>query len=181
MLAGDPPIDWGKVERVEDWVAFGKRDTHTVSVIENEVLGRGRRALLLIGGMHLLRTDPSSIGGRFREMPTIMPHSGYGTLNEEVEKVVQGWPIPSISAVAGTPLAGFTMAHFISQMFDGEGNRKQFPPWRWDELFDHYLYLGPAASLRWSAEPSSFEHEFQVELQRRRKIVHSPGGIPIIR
>jgi len=132
--------------------------------------------------MHLLRTEPGGIGGRFRDMPIIMAHGGGGALNAEVEKVVRDWPIPSISPVTGTPLAGFTMDHFNSQTVRiVEGKPTQFPAWRWDELFDYYLYLGLAESLRWSAPPSSLEPEFQVELQRRRKIVHSPGGIPIIR
>jgi hypothetical protein len=104
-------------------------------------------------------------------MPVIMPHSGYGALNEEVERVVRDWPVRSISPVAGTRLAGFTMAHFNSKSFDSDGKPKQFPPWRWEELFDHYLYLGPAAGLRWSAPVSSIEPEFQAELQRRKEIV----------
>jgi hypothetical protein len=130
VLAGDPPIDWTQIETVEEWRAFvSDRDRHYASIVENEVLGRGRRALLLIGGMHLLRTSP--IGGRFRSMPTIMPHTGDGALNEEVEAVTRDWPVPSVS-------------------------------------------------LRQSAPASSFEPKFKAELQRRRKIVHSPGGSPTI-
>lgn len=171
VLAGDPPVDWGKVEKVEDWFAFlTNRDSHYVSVVEREVLGHGRRALLLIGGMHLLRTEPLGVGARFPHMPIIMPHGGYGALNEEVETVMRDWPVPSISPVAGTPLARFTMAHLNSQVFDHEGKPARFPPWRWEQLFDYYLYLGPRATLRRSALATSYEPEFQAELQRRRKI-----------
>src|SRR5206468_3377070 len=127
---------------------FGsKRDSHYISVVENEVLGRGRRALLLIGGMHLLRPVRAGVGAPFPKMPIVMPHSGYGALNDEVEGVVRDWPVPSISPVAGTPLADFTMGHLNSHVFDLEGKPKPFPPWRWNELFDWYLYLGPAAAL----------------------------------
>jgi hypothetical protein len=111
-------------------------------------------------------------------MPIIMPHSGHGALNDEVERVMRDWPVPSISRVEGTRLGGFTMAHYNSYVFDGEGKPKQFPPWQWEELFDHYLYLGPAASLRWSTRVLPIEPEFHGELQRRKDIVHSPGGIP---
>jgi hypothetical protein len=181
VLAGDPPIDWGEVEKVDDWLAFtNRRDSHYISVVENGVVGGGRAALLLIGGMHLLRTAPHSVGAHFRSMPIIMPHGGYGGLNEEVESVTKDWPVPSISTVAGTPLAGFTMAHFSAQTLDGKGKPKQFLPWRWDELFDYYLYLGPAANLRTSAASSPSDPDFHAELERRRKIVHSPGGIPRI-
>jgi hypothetical protein len=71
--AGDPPIDWAKVETAEEWWAFMKnRDEHYASVAENAVLGRGRRCLLLIGGMHLIRTPRSLLGARFRSMRVII-------------------------------------------------------------------------------------------------------------
>jgi hypothetical protein len=172
VLAGDPPIDWGKLDKAEDWRDFGsKRDSHYISVVENEVLGRGRRALLLIGGMHLLRTARSGVGARFVDMPVIMPHGGFGALNHEVENIVSDWPVPSIAPVAGTPLGGLTMAHLNSHVFDGQGKPKEFPPWRWSELFDWYLYLGPAATLRWSTPGEAFDADFEAELQRRRNLV----------
>lgn len=172
VLAGDPPVEWGKVDKVDDWLVFlTNRDSHYASVVDREVLGHGRCALLLIGGMHLLRTESLGVGARFLDMPIIMPHGGYGALNEEVETVMRDWPVPSISPVTGTPLAGFTMAHLNSQVFDQEGKPALFPPWRWEQLFDYYLYLGPRATLRRSTLAPSYEPEFQAELQRRRKIM----------
>jgi hypothetical protein len=74
VLAGDPPINWEEVETVEDWLAFSmNRDGHYASIVEKEVLGRGRRALLLIGGMHLLRTDTRGIGARCRAPVILTP------------------------------------------------------------------------------------------------------------
>jgi len=170
VLAGDPPIDWRKVQKVEDWLSFlTDRDSHYASVVETEVLGRGRRGLLLIGGMHLLRKELIGVGARFPDMPIVMPHGGYGALNDDVEAVMTEWPVPSISPVARTPLAGFTMAHLNSQIFSHEGKPAQFPPWRWDQLFDYYLYLGPRATLRRSAPAASYEPEFLAELKRRRE------------
>lgn len=104
------------------------------------------------------------------EGPASAPHGGYGALSEEVETVMRDWPVPSISPVAGTPLAGFTMAHLNSQVFDHVGKPARFPPWRWEQLFNYYLYLGPRATLRRSSLASSYEPEFQAELQRRREI-----------
>jgi hypothetical protein len=48
------------------------------------------------------------------------------------------------------------MAHLINFqstiIIVGEGRPNQFPPWRWEELFDYYLYLGcqrqPCKNLR---------------------------------
>jgi outer membrane protein OmpA-like peptidoglycan-associated protein len=55
VLLGDPPIDWATVrgpadEDMNDW-----RDAHFAWVVEEQVLKKGRRALLWIGGAHISR------------------------------------------------------------------------------------------------------------------------------
>src|SRR5688572_21895070 len=55
VMLGDPPIDWSVVrgpadEDMNDW-----RDAHFAWVVEEQVMKRGRRALLWIGGAHLSR------------------------------------------------------------------------------------------------------------------------------
>jgi hypothetical protein len=61
VLAGDPPIDWDSVRTMQDFPhSYGYRDPDTFAILEREVLGRGRKALVIIGDVHLLRRDPSS-------------------------------------------------------------------------------------------------------------------------
>ncbi|CAG9205074.1 hypothetical protein BCAR13_1560006 [Paraburkholderia caribensis] len=59
ILLGDPPIDWSKIssaeELVEAWNAVGDRNSCPVRIIQREVLAKQRRALVIYGGMHLLR------------------------------------------------------------------------------------------------------------------------------
>jgi outer membrane protein OmpA-like peptidoglycan-associated protein len=55
VLLGDPPIDWTAVrgpadEDMNDW-----RDAHYAWVVEQQVMNKGRRALLWIGGAHISR------------------------------------------------------------------------------------------------------------------------------
>ena len=55
VILGDPPVDWSEVtspadEDMNDW-----RDAHFAHVIEREVMRRGERALILIGGAHISR------------------------------------------------------------------------------------------------------------------------------
>jgi outer membrane protein OmpA-like peptidoglycan-associated protein len=55
VLLGDPPIDWRIVrgpadEDMNDW-----RDAHFAWVVEEQVIKKGRRALLWIGGAHISR------------------------------------------------------------------------------------------------------------------------------
>jgi hypothetical protein len=56
VLLGEPPIDWGKITRVEEyWRWLSKRDAHAAEIVEREVYAKGKRALLIYGGAHLDR------------------------------------------------------------------------------------------------------------------------------
>jgi hypothetical protein len=186
VLAGDPPVDWSKVETSDDLWRLD-RDEHYVSVVEREVVSPGRRGLLLWGALHLLRRDPvrwpdqrmrESFGDRFPDMPVIVPHVGHGALNDEVEAVLRDWPIPSLAPVAGTALAEFSLDHLTSPPIVKKTGKPAAPfqPWRWDELFDYYLYLGPASTMQYSTTASSIDAgpEFHAELHRRRTLDRSP-------
>ena len=62
VLAGDPPLDWSKVTSSEQILALAtQRNAHPASLVEQQVLAKGRRALLIYGGGHLFHTDTSSI------------------------------------------------------------------------------------------------------------------------
>src|SRR5262245_51978996 len=57
VLAADPPIDWDRIQTAEDLrqaVRSLRRDTSIASVIEKEVLAKHRKALMLMGTLHLL-------------------------------------------------------------------------------------------------------------------------------
>jgi hypothetical protein len=184
VLAGDPPVDWSKVQNSDDLWRLD-RDEHYASVVESEVVSPGRRGLLLWGALHLLRRDPirspddmrMSFGERFPDTPIIVPHVGHGPLNDEVEAVLREWPIPSLAPVAGTALAEFSLDHLTPRaIMIKTGKRLPFQPWRWDELFDYYLYLGPASTMQYSTTASSIDAgpEFHAELHRRRTVTASP-------
>ena len=56
VLVGDPPIDWSATNAATDIPrSYGYRDWQGLAVLEQEVLARGRRALVIIGGTHLYR------------------------------------------------------------------------------------------------------------------------------
>jgi hypothetical protein len=186
VLAGDPPIAWSKVENSDDLWRIDRHE-HYESVVEREVVSPGKRGLLLWGAVHLLRRDPirspdqhmrQSVGDRFPDMPIIVPHAGYGALNDEVEAVLRDWPIPSVAPVAGTALAEFSLDHLTTPPVAIATGKPAAPfqPWRWAELFDYYLYLGPASTMQYSTTASSIDAgpEFHAELHRRRTVTRSP-------
>jgi hypothetical protein len=59
VLAGDPPPDGQSLWRLED-----PRDSFAATVIENEVLRRGRKALVVFGALHLYRSLAGTIVDR---------------------------------------------------------------------------------------------------------------------
>jgi hypothetical protein len=52
VLLGDPPIDW---QNPESRSSTRRTDDFPVSVIQREVIAKKRRALVIYGGMHLIR------------------------------------------------------------------------------------------------------------------------------
>ena len=55
VLLGDPPIDWNLVQGPADEDMNDWRDAHFAWVTEREVIKKGRKALLWIGGAHIAR------------------------------------------------------------------------------------------------------------------------------
>jgi hypothetical protein len=54
VLLGDPPIDWSTVTTQQQLAPFGaERDSYPASLVEQEVLAKGRRALICYGGVHV--------------------------------------------------------------------------------------------------------------------------------
>jgi hypothetical protein len=108
VLAGDPPIDWSRVQTREElsrWLAM--RDRHYAGIVEREVLNRGQKALLIIGGAHLSREplpgDDPAAGVMLQILERKHPgktfvvalHEGLGTQGA-AESQMASWPKPSL-------------------------------------------------------------------------------------
>jgi hypothetical protein len=61
---GEPPIDWSTIRTRDDLTPYQlQRDTHPSSIIRREILARGRKALVIYGGAHLVREQSTYIPG----------------------------------------------------------------------------------------------------------------------
>lgn len=117
VLLGDPPIDWDRVHTLEDlhkWM--GDRDGYAVDVLRREVLAKGRRALVIYGGEHLIRknTVPGAADewargivarlekDKITSIFTILPETRRDLKALEVNVV--SWPTPSLATLRGTTL-----------------------------------------------------------------------------
>ena len=121
VLLGDPPIDWSKIRtnvQYERWIA--RRNTHYASVVERLVLARGRRALLIAGSSHLLRSpvhernetgllEVRHAGSVF----VVLPETAVLPGHRDVEQQLRSLPAPSLAPLAGTPFGAAPAAAFL--------------------------------------------------------------------
>ena len=189
---GDPPVDWQAVTSRADLEPFLlNRGAHFSSVVEREVLAKGRRALLLAGTFHLFKSRPGEHGGGVtgpieRRHPgstlVVAPHTGFRERTCELEERFATWPTPSIALTRGTWLGELP----ATLLFGGQGSfiardGRAVDPFEGvlvQELVDAYLYLGREESLTIAVPPIAIyrdERYFQ-ELNRRHQLLF---GAPI--
>jgi hypothetical protein len=111
VLLGDPPIDWATITTEDDREPFfAQRDSFPAKLIEDEVIARGRRALVIYGGLHLIgRPLPRlSDGIVIRLRAAGVKVFNIASFTRDVAAAAQAdvasWDTPQLALVAGTPL-----------------------------------------------------------------------------
>jgi hypothetical protein len=169
VLAGDPPIDWSKVKNNFDVML--DRDASIASVMEQKVLSKHRKALMLFGDFHLFHSNNTAPAGlesavqRYEMnypavtmvIGTVMvfDNSAAPPANDELEARTASWLIPSlIQNIKGTWLEDMDKYYF-------------------SKMVDAYLYLGPSDLLLVEPRPAeTFSNkDYMAELQRRAAII----------
>lgn len=120
VLLGDPPFDRRDLGNAGLlWEAIERRDDHFAQVVEDEVLGRDGRALLIAGAGHLVRigdlVPPRRNVVQILEerhpgsTRVVLPHFIFEDVYERrsseaaaFEARLADWPAPSLASVAGT-------------------------------------------------------------------------------
>lgn len=182
VLAGDPPIDWNTVRNLDDLhKGMGDRDASAVEVIKREVLARGRRALVIYGGYHLLRKNTvlgapdewaQGIVDRLEKegvarVFTVVPETRRDLTS--VQREIASWPKPSLALLRGTGLGAMVP--------DPRPGRRQV---RLEEQIDAVLYLGPASSMTMSRPAPGLcaDREYLEMRLGRLGLVPPPPGAP---
>ena len=171
VLAGDPPIDWRKVNSRAE-VAYleqfmRRRDANVASVMEKEVFAKRRKALMLFGSMHLFHGIGENAVGLYEKKHAgvtlvIYTHGSFGcdaparNENDELEARISSWTAPALSRIKGTWL--------------GDLREPPLPPLA--EIADAYLYLGPRELALSEPSPALYflDKDAMSELDRRTKI-----------
>lgn len=192
VLAGDPPIDWDKMQTPADVAPFmEQRDTHFASVVEAQVLARHHKALLVIGAGHVLKRPISWASSPVPTAPTvtmlieskhphstfiIVPHDDFGDRNDELEPRLSNWPMPSLATLQGTWIgmldAGLMFRGKLRRVgSDPSKPEEPFPGLKIQDIADGYLYLGAIASIHMVEFPHETGTAYPSELDRRRRLL----------
>jgi hypothetical protein len=187
VLLGDPPLDWAAVTEGSGMGAFlAQRDAHAASVVEQQVLAKGRRALVCYGAGHLVHPDPglrvppslASIieqrtGERMYTIGDLVPSAADVGLAGQLSRYPRGAVIPA----AGTWLGSVDAGLFFHVIAFGPNSAK-VNPFRGVPLGsvqDAGLYLGQPGDLTASRpNPAIYlDPAYWEELQRRNALLGS--------
>ena len=142
VLLGDPPIEWEKIHSLDDLKPWLNRDSFAVEVVRREVIAKGRRALIIYGDQHLVRSATSAPRSMVGGIVAQLERSGTRvfTIHTEtrhdlsaLQPDVESWPKPSLAILRDTTLG--------AAMTDSKDPR------RIADQFDAVLYLGPPAEM----------------------------------
>ena len=194
VLLGDPPLDWKHGQSRKDIEpVLAQRDTHYANVVEQEVLAKGRKALLIAGTLHLLRKpvfgdeQPNLVqiieGRHPGAIFIVIPHKGFGSRNAELEPNLHSWSIPALAALEDTWLGALSPGLLFGEglmSIDSDGHLTPVNPYEGaesqslQELGDAYLYVGARASLTVSCpNPAIYlgDTQYLAEIQRRHVLL----------
>ncbi len=202
VILGDPPVDWDRVRSTAEFPHdYGYRDPDTFRLLEQEVLARGRKALVIIGNAHLVRHDPSSA---FK--PRSLTTAGLGDAvtqrypgksflvwsvdggSDDLASQVSDWPPGTIARLGGTGLGAlgskvlFGESVTIFRMVNGKRVPVQLPDSEFPRLeaqVDAILYVGPSAARVPASLSTYADQRYVAELRRRGEILAPVFGIDI--
>ena len=167
------------------------RDQHAASIVEREVISKGRKALLIYGAGHLYRNwnrnittllESNTQSKLFVIVPIGGPEPEYARFDS-----LAAVPGPKFVRVRGTAIGTMNAADVLERGTQRlrivDGKRLSAPvfesPVRLDELVDAGLYFGRKEPTLAAPDESLYANtDYGRELQRRQMIVsgaHSPG------
>jgi hypothetical protein len=185
VLLGDPPLDWSLApdsKLKQEWGrAMFRRDSHFAGVLEKEVLAKGRKALVITGGAHLVRgVSTNNTTGQIERlrphsMFIVIPHSGFTERNQELESRLVSWKPGTLAVIKGTWLGalhpGLRWPQMARDKLKGPDAPNRDP--RLEDVADAWLFVGMRDSLtEVLPHPRIYRDDYWNELNRRNLIVY---------
>jgi hypothetical protein len=180
VLLGDPPIDWSTITSQQQKFSYlMQRNTYPASLVQQQVLTKGRRALLCYGADHLLHANPVSGSGKAALVPLIEQQTGVrtytiadlipldtdpGGLGPKLANQPRGTVIPTAATWLGQFNAADVLPGDLRQ--NGQSANCNTPL---GEILDAGLYLGKPSDLTasWPNPAIFLDPTYWAELQRR--------------
>lgn len=173
VLAGDSPIDWAKITSASELRAVPPRDAFVTSLVQKQVLGKGRRALLCYGmtglfhGIGMTAAIEQATGQRIYVIADLVPLAADpGGLAAKLSRYPRSTVIPA----SGTWLGSFNAGQFVTETSGRAGN--PFCGVQLGSLIDAGLYPGQPGDLTmtWPDPGVYFDPAYWAELQRRNAL-----------
>jgi hypothetical protein len=207
----EPPIEWSRIQTKEAWQRiYDQRETHAAVLIGRDILGRGKKALVIYGTGHFFSlpwpsTWPKPSAGTEslgdileRSHPgalyRILPYSGYKVAGCSAALEAQmKWPRRVLIA----PVRGTALQETLMRPECMSPPQQLDPAVPADELArlsrrfyeidsgaagDALLYMAPAADLKLTpSDPAIWmDSDYDKELRRRYRIRHGEALEPLI-
>ncbi len=198
VLLGDPPIEWENVKTPEEhrrWIEM--RDTFPADLIQQEVIAKGRRALLTYGSMHFQRKNivanyesdgpAETIISRLENTWGAKVFTIFTVDVSSLQPDAASWPTPSLAIVRGTVLGAADFTAYYKEdlpriaIRDGKPDfsapipRDQWKTLRAEDQFDAVLYMGKGPSPRLDLDPARCGEKAEFDEHLRRTAV---SGVP---
>ncbi|HXR38722.1 MAG TPA: hypothetical protein VN776_06500 [Terracidiphilus sp.] len=172
LLLGDPYADWEKIKDKEDLGPFvAHRDEWYAQVVEDDVLAKGHRALLIMGAGHFRRANgPELIEQKLRALGADPYLVVFGTnvvgAYDDVDPRFDSWKTPAIVALAGNWVGDLPAIPVLT------GGMGQASSLKMAAAADAMLYVGPRDSLTTVNVPASEleNSDYGKEINRRLMI-----------
>jgi hypothetical protein len=198
VVALDPPIAWDAVHTAADIPRpWGYRDPVWLEILEREVLARGRKALVIAGGLHVIRRDPvtsfgpaaldraglgDALAQRYPgQVYVTYPVVGDGTLARSMRRLRPG----TLVEVGGTSL-GARSSHLllpgnvtVFTMVDGKRVPRVLPEATYppiERLIDALVYYGRDTASAPRVLSAYRDSTWVAELHRRSSVVQPIFG-----
>jgi outer membrane protein OmpA-like peptidoglycan-associated protein len=167
VVLGDPPVDWSAVrgpadEDMNDW-----RDAHFAWIVQKEVLEKGRRALLWMGGAHLTRKVrfPDSmihlLDRRYPRQTLVVLAADRANVDEEAARRLGRWPALMATPVRNTWMGQLDASRLGLRLSTGTVDQNIDAVIFWDSA-------GPD-----DGPPIASDSRFVQELRRRRQLAEA--------
>lgn len=175
VLAGDSPIDWSKITTSKQLASIQpRRDLHAASVVEKQVLAKGRRALICYGTGHVVHNGAAEgdlivlierrTGVRSYVILDLVDLPGLPADPTDLYAKLASYPRGSVIPAAGTWLGEYP--HCGGSLSD---------------MLDAGLYLGQPADLTasWPNPATYLDPAYWAELQRRNALWPVPAQVDL--